>query len=52
MKISISILSLNPTQNNKIEDDLVMSVKIVKDYYMKNKVKLMAQFDKLLHISK
>ena len=52
MKISISILSLNPTQKNKIEDDLIMSVKIVKDYYMKNKAKLTIQFDKLLHISK
>jgi ubiquinone/menaquinone biosynthesis C-methylase UbiE len=29
-----------------------MSVKMVKDYYMKNKEKLMVQFDKLLHISK
>jgi hypothetical protein len=29
-----------------------MSVKIVNDYYMKNKAKLTAQFDKLLHISK
>jgi len=29
-----------------------MSVKIVNDYYMKNKAKLIAQFDKFLHISK
>ena len=29
-----------------------MSVKIVKDYYRKNKAKLTAQFDKFLHISK
>ena len=29
-----------------------MSVKVVKDYYMKNKAKLMTQFDKLLHISR
>ena len=29
-----------------------MSVKIVKDYYMKNKAKLTAQFDKSLHVSK
>ena len=29
-----------------------MSVKMVTDYYMKNKAKLMIQFDKLLHISK
>lgn len=29
-----------------------MSVKIVKDYYMKNKVKLMSEFDKIIHISK
>jgi len=29
-----------------------MSVKIVKDYYIKNKTKLMTQFDKFLHISK
>ena len=51
MKVSIFLLSLNPTQNYKIEDDLIMSVKIVKDYYMKNKAKLIAQFDKFLHIS-
>jgi hypothetical protein len=29
-----------------------MSVKIVKDYYMKNKAKMTTQFDKSLHISK
>ena len=29
-----------------------MSVKIVNDYYMKNKAKLITQFDKSLHISK
>lgn len=29
-----------------------MSVKIVNDYYIKNKVKLTTQFDKFLHISK
>jgi len=29
-----------------------MSVKVVKDYYIKNKAKLMTQFDKTLHISR